>query len=473
MRIQHPGMLSSIRGYQAIAPIAYPEANEWLVEFATNLNGSDESTSAFSEDSFNATNCTPTAGAKLDDEQVKFGTTSIKMVGTGDRLVSTDGTEFDIGTSNFYVEAWIYPDTATTTLQSIAGRTDVSMTNNYLLSLNASTGVLQWDGEGTITASGTTDLRNTDTWQHVAYSREGTTGRLFVNGIKEGTAPDSNNYGTSTSVFWVGNDNRDTTNNWFRGWIDDVRFGVGEARFVSDFTVPAAEFETPVIQLLLGFNGADAATSTTDDSRYVKTVTFGSGEAELDTAQQKFGTASLLLEPTASVDPSEAFVSLPDSALWRIDTDVTVEGFFRFNDLTDQTQTFFSQYLNTGNQRAFWCYRGGSDFKTEINVDGTSSITVGLTGAFSWVINTWYHIAFVRSGNDWMQFIDGVQIGPTVVSSIDGFNSTAPFRIGKVRSATFDDQPFDGWVDEVRFTRGLARYTSNFTPPTAAFDRTP
>ena len=226
------------------------------------------------------------------------------------------------------------------------------------------------------------------------------------------------------------------------------------------------------VVLLLGFEGADGATTASDDSDSNHSLTFGS-QAEIDTAQKRFGSSSLLLSPTGSVNPSQAFVSAPDSADWHFGSgDLTIEGFVRFADLTATNQKFISHYNNTGNQRGWHVGRSGDNIFSFFSDDGTSAAPAfTMSGAFTWAVNTWYHWAVTRSGNDWRQFVDGVQRGSTTVSSITLHNSTALMHVGKFRSTGFDDNPTDGWLDEIRVTKGVARYTGNFTPPAAAFPR--
>lgn len=89
-----------------------------------------------------------------------------------------------------------------------------------------------------------------------------------------------------------------------------------------------------------------------------------------------------------------------------------------------------------------------------------SSTPAGITA------NQWQHLAFCRSGSSTRMFVNGVQIGSTAT-----FSGT--FRmdvIGKFFVVGVEGgADFNGYIDEVRITKGVARYTSNFTPPSAAF----
>ena len=126
--------------------------------------------------------------------------------------------------------------------------------------------------------------------------------------------------------------------------------------------------------------------------------------------------------------------------------------------------------LNSGNQRA-WNFRiTTTNLEAFASDDGTDVAPAFLmTGAFTFVINTWYHVAWTRDGNDdFRMFVDGTQVGSTINSTITLHNSTSDLQIGRFRS-TPNQRPFYGNIDEFRITKGVARYTSNFTAPTVPF----
>ena len=94
---------------------------------------------------------------------------------------------------------------------------------------------------------------------------------------------------------------------------------------------------------------------------------------------------------------------------------------------------------------------------------GTS--TIFSTGSLSTL--TWYHIAVVREGtgsNQTKIYIDGTNDGTGTVST--DFNQTSVMYIGANRTG---GDALNGYIDDLRITNGYARYTANFTPPTAAF----
>jgi hypothetical protein len=89
--------------------------------------------------------------------------------------------------------------------------------------------------------------------------------------------------------------------------------------------------------------------------------------------------------------------------------------------------------------------------------------------SFAWAPsqNVWYHVAFVRSGTSALAFVDGTQIGTTQTLSGTLFDSATGLYVGVGSSSL--TEPLFGWIDEFRVSKGVARWTANFTPPTSAY----
>ncbi len=204
-----------------------------------------------------------------------------------------------------------------------------------------------------------------------------------------------------------------------------------------------------------------------DQSPLAATGTLGS-TASISTVQKVFGAGSFEFTPVAT-DPSNAFVSYPDSNFYDIGTgEFNMEGWVRFKDLTDTEQTFFSKYLNTGNQRGFILDRFGSFLRLRWSNSGTA-IDVTISGAFVWAIDTDYHVAASRdSAGDVRLFVDGVQVGSTSNNTTNIFGGTEVLRLGKIRSAGSDDNPLDGFIDDWQFICGRAVRVTGFSVPVAA-----
>lgn len=216
--------------------------------------------------------------------------------------------------------------------------------------------------------------------------------------------------------------------------------------------------------LLLHCNGTDGSTTFTDSEQTPKTVT-ANGNAQIDTAQYKFGSASGIFNGSTDYLTNT-------STDWDLDGQFTIDCWYKSNTRQNYSGiinaasanggsylgwTIGSDYINTSNQplRFIW-FNGGS---AVINITGTTDINDGI----------WHHFAVTRDGsNNIRLFLDGTQQGGTVNNSTT-LATDNTLVIGRL----WDDTPtnyFDGWVDEVRILKGEAVWTSNFTPPTSAYE---
>ena len=203
------------------------------------------------------------------------------------------------------------------------------------------------------------------------------------------------------------------------------------------------------VVLLLHCDGSDAGTTFTDNSLSAKTVT-ANGNANTDTGQFKFGTASAQLDGTGD------FLSLTDHDDFDFGTgDFTVDFWMRWNGAVG-TDILFAH--GTGANGISMLYNpAGSQWEVTILTFGRN---------FTWTpsADTWYHVALTRRGTDLKMFIDGTQIGSTLTDSGD-ITNTGTVTIG---AANDGSAPFDGWIDEFRIIKGRSAYNTNFTAPSSA-----
>ena len=234
---------------------------------------------------------------------------------------------------------------------------------------------------------------------------------------------------------------------------------------VGDFVRAASELETVPESVFLTHYDGDA-----DDIALSAVASLGT-QAALQTVEKQFGTGAMEFSPSGSVDPSQATVNYPDRSEYTIGaSEFTIECWVRFKDLTDAIQCLMSQYTTSGNERAWFIQRNAGDLSFQVSPDGTIGAATTVNGAFTFVIDTWYHIAITRdSSDDLRMFVDGTQVGSTTALAVTIHNSTSPLRIGKLRNNTLDDNPLFGFIDDPRIVIGVALYTSGFTKPAAEF----
>ncbi len=216
-------------------------------------------------------------------------------------------------------------------------------------------------------------------------------------------------------------------------------------------------------KLLLHCDGADTSTIFTDASPSAHGNATIGGTAQVDTAQKVFGTGSLLL------DGNSDYLQYADSADWYYGTSAfTIDFRVRFAVLpTNGNLAIICGQRDGGgvdySQLALRNTTGTYTWEYVAGVGGVEQITVSEVTTIA--INTWYHIALIRTGNDFKFFQAGTQVGSTHTDSSEVPNVGAVLWIGQWNSGNY----LNGWIDELRVSKGIARWTANFTPPTRAY----
>lgn len=224
-------------------------------------------------------------------------------------------------------------------------------------------------------------------------------------------------------------------------------------------TSTATVFDTDT-KLMLHMNDS----SLTDSSSSPHTITLNGNVARTD-AQSVFGGYS------AVFDGSGDYLSVGDSSDWTVGSgDFTFDCRVRFSSVGDLVNTLFAQYDSAaGTNKSFtidWVGYGINILRFIYSTDGVNIITTA-TVAWSPSADTWYHIAIVRSGNSLYFFVGGNQVGSTIdLTGVTLADVSTAFTVGALASA---DNGLNGYIDEARYVKGTAVWTSNFTSPSAAY----
>lgn len=437
------------------APCAHPAS--LLLHFDGNLTDS----------SVNGLTATAYGGATISTAQSRFGGASLLVGGGADRLTIPDSALLTID-GDFTVEAWVRPTQFTPGFEA---NYFVSQANNLADNSNRSWALFVYENIVGFyyTTNGVTDIVHrfpatvaAGNWCHVAASIRDGVLSMFVDGVLAGTVAISLPVFDSSADLCIGTFGKYAENNYpelsFSGHIDDLRITKGLAVYTGPFTPPTAPLAacvTPVpvsrpASLLLHFDG-----DFTDSSVNGLTVTQVGG-ATISTAEKKFGSGS------AAFDGDGDYLTVPAGAALEFGTgDWTVEFWTRVN--SKQNSTFVGQltaitggnfYFNFGLLYEFGALRL---FYGDGSVPG---ISIGLTDAIT--LDVWSHVALVRSSGTITVYIDGVSVGSqSAAGTMDG---GLPVAIGGLPGGVY---PLDGYIDELRITKGLAVYTGPFTPPTA------
>ena len=220
-----------------------------------------------------------------------------------------------------------------------------------------------------------------------------------------------------------------------------------------DNTVVLSQYYT-----LLHFDGSDTSTTFTDSSSFASNWT-ANGNAQLDTAQKKFGTASLLLDGTGDYASHSSLATVGTQ-------NFTIDFWVRRNG------------ANTDNALLTWGDSGAdTGLRILTSTDNKLIVSTGNAGIIgtsdhstSLPDETWAHVEMVRSGSTLYLFQDGTLLSSKSFSY--NLSSTSAWWIGDdVVSAAPSN--FNGHIDEVRIVIGYAANTSGFTPPTSAYSNPP
>jgi hypothetical protein len=209
------------------------------------------------------------------------------------------------------------------------------------------------------------------------------------------------------------------------------------------------------VSLLLHCNGTTGSTTFTDRSPSPHTVTV-TGIA-VSTAQAKFGSGSALAASSGK------YFTLDGSAAFAFGTgDYTIE-FQIYPTAPGNGQYLYDSrpQLGTGQYPVIYM---SSSANIVVEINETTVITGTAPTA-----NTWTHIAVCRSGTSTRLFLNGTQAGSTFTGSNNLVNGTNRPAICQFGNNIANPNGLIGYMDEIRVTKGVARYTANFTAPTEEF----
>jgi hypothetical protein len=433
-----------------------------------SMDGTNGSTT-FTDSSLNALTVTATGNAQISTTQSKFGGASAYFDGTGDYLDIPYGEPFNL-TTDYTIEFWMRSDSVTgyAPIFTLTSAT-LSYFGGIYVVRNGSTITFETrpaDGSGSAVTAITGGSISANIWYHVAASVSSNSARLFINGVQVGSTTTFTSRTFTPTGARVGRFANNYTSGLvdFQGYIDDLRISKF-ARYTSTFTPPTAALPTNqsstvadpyynYTSLLLHMDGANNSTSFVDSGPNALTLTTY-GTAAVSTTQSKYGGAS------AYFDGSGARIGLSSTA---ID--------FGTGDFTAECWIYLNASPSSANAHIMGkhVYGTGASWILQINTsrvlsflwnDGANVLSTGTALNLS----QWYHIAACRSGSTLRVFINGTQVATTTISYT--FSSATEFTVCSASNNNALSR-VNAYIDDLRITK-YARFTSAFTPPTAAF----
>ena len=226
------------------------------------------------------------------------------------------------------------------------------------------------------------------------------------------------------------------------------------------------------VSILLNMDGANGSTSFIDTSINSLNV-FPSGDAQISATQSKFGGSS------ASFDGVGDYLTVSPNTVFGMGLDdYTIEAWIYGTFPTTDVNYYTIWTVDTGGGAFAQLRFGNNGFgnRLQFNTGVNFNNVFGLTLTKSDFINVWRHIAVVRNSGNVTVYVDGIAatrwtLGPETGTTVThDLGLSCSLKIGASQS---NNNLFKGFIDDFRITRGVARYTSNFTPPVAAFSAPP
>lgn len=421
--------------------------------------------------------------------QKKFGTASLYNTNkdTGYEIENyAAGAPFASGATPWTIECWFYK-LSTAETHSFVSQMKTGTNAWQHFGVNPSEKLTFQRGSAfgsdAVTLTSTTAL-STSAWHHCAVDYDGTTLRLFLNGVLEASAAATNGWVPTDAPLEIGRAGPPDSTNWsarngFNGYLDDLRIVTGVSVYGayagSGFAVPTAEptagtAETLTadtywssVVALFAFSGTNGSTTITDAKGHTVTNT---GGATLSDSNYRFG-------PTGCVfsSGSSDYFDVADSSDFAFGTgDFTIE-FWCKPGASVPAWSRIAENIAFDSATMGWhiSFNGSDSAATrrigfQLSKSGGGGARIDSDAGINQYM--WTHVAIVRSGDTATMFINGKAQAATM--SLSGKNMVAQ----KLRVGANTGTPgnyYGGYLDCLRLTKGVARYTANFTVPYLPF----
>jgi hypothetical protein len=402
---------------------------------------------------------------------------------TAANIALGSNTGFAFGTGQFTIEAWVYVTNfnSNNTFPIFQATSSTSIGSGMVWFAVTPTTVIIAQHGSSVSFTPTTTI-NTSTWYHIAVVRSASNVTVYVNGTSIGsttTGANGNIFGATFSqsgglIGYV------ITPSNANGYISNLRITNGGAVYTTNFT-PSTTPLTPIVPAgtcVLLMNGNNAAVNDLTTRMPIFT-----SNAVISNSTYRFGSRSLYFNGT------NAYAILPYTQFSNIYAgDFTIELWVNSGNVSVQSATIAQWSQIAGNTNA--------GFVVMINGSGRPvfywgpTATILMTSAVSILANNWYHIAVTRSGNNFTMWLNGASVATATNSTtFTSGNGTANGTCVVVQPITMGNyigtsagvvgasgiNYFSGFLDEIKITQGIARYTAAFTPadsPTLAQDGT-
>jgi hypothetical protein len=353
-------------------------------------------------------------------------------------------------TGDFTVELWHYGayPVGTSSNNMVFLGSDFDAGRNQQIGLNADCTRMGIYHPSTLFQTSSIVSGIVGSWNYYAYVRSGSTVTFYFNGVNVGSV-------TNTQTFTMQNGAFGALGGYGgapAGYLSDFRVNNSTALYSSNFTPPTAPISAiSGTTCLLSFtNGAIFDNAMMND---LETV----GNAQISTSVVKFGTGSIYNPATVSGSGLKCYLGVNGT----INGNYTLEWWAYHSNLNSGIN-----HVMLGPWGSQLLVRVDNGTAYQIYIASASRLDISVASA-GIVATTWQHYAITRSGSTNYAFVNGIQVGTWTQTGVINL-STLSVASENAGVSNVGDQ-LVGYMDDVRLTNGVARYTANFTPPTAAF----
>lgn len=377
--------------------------------------------------------------------------------GSGDYLTPPTNSAFAFGTGDFTVECWIYATTASDS-PIYESRSTNSNTDGFTITAFTSTVIRVYTTSALVTA---TVANYVGAWTHVAFTRQGSTNRLFINGVLGATATASDNYSNTTAFIGAGRYASSSVSAYFTGYISNVRIIKGTAQYTSAFTPPTTPLSAVTNTSLLTLQTIGSVNNSVFLDGSPNAVQVARNGNTTQGAFSPYGSNwSNSFTPNSGVQ----FPYTSSLTSWWTQ-DFTMEMWvFNNTNAVSGTNSLALQFAHGTYTAASTYWAFGTNASGQVDFYYYNGTQNRVTSSASASLSTWNHIAMVytNSSGNISLYLNGVSVASATKSGTPQNYSGDTVNIGAVQGTYYN-----GYISNLRVLNGTALYTGTFTPPTA------
>jgi hypothetical protein len=373
---------------------------------------------------------------------------SLWFDGSSGILSIASAASLNMSSLNFTIECWSYVNSITGSYQTIISNRSSGGTG-WEVGINPSSGLFYYYNGSAVYTSSTPVVPGV--WTHLAATYDGSNLRLFQNGVitlvQSGVAATN-----STQPTYIGGVYN--TSQLYAGYVSNLRVVKGTALYTTTF-VPATTIITGTTNTIVLLPGTNSAIYDLSSSLDLATV----GNAQISSLTNPFNAQ---FGYSTYFNGTNGYVSVPNGGPITFgSSNFTIE-FWAYLNSTASEWCAFHTY-NANYQGILISVNGGGAGKWRF-YSGNGSWYMTIDSSFVVPINTWNHVAAVRSSSSWYLWVNGSLAGVASGISTNPNQDTNPITVGSFITGT--PNYFNGYISNLRVTIGTALYQSTFTPST-------